>query len=112
MSLQNATKQFVNMTSLLGEQIEDLALQVGNIPIYSQPLLTGIVMPDIYKRNSNQAGQGVLSNQIIIEKKSYQHGGLEKVIETYIDDEYLLQCLFLCALSVFSFFPAIYFLNK
>ena len=100
------------MTSLLGEQIEDLALQVGNIPIYSQPYVAGIVMPEIYKRNSNPTTQGALSNQIIIEKKSYQHGGLEKVIETYIDDEYLLQSVLLCALSVFSFIPAIYFLNK
>lgn len=67
-------------------------------------------MPDIYKRNNGM--QGGLSNQIIIEKKSYQHGGLEKVIETYMDDEYLLHSILLCILSVFSFFPAIYFLNK
>lgn len=43
---------------------------------------------------------------------SYQHGGLEKVIETYMDDEYLLHSIVLCALSVLSFWPSIYFLNK
>ena len=56
MSLQNATEQIVNMTSLLGEQIQGLALQVGTIPMYSQPLMEGMVMPDIIKKHQNTQG--------------------------------------------------------
>lgn len=71
-------------------------------------------MPEIIKKNhlrNHRQGQG-LSNQVIIEKMQYQHGGLEKVIETYVDDEYLFHSIILCALSVLSFWPSIYFLNK
>lgn len=49
---------------------------------------------------------------MIIEKKSFQNGGLEKVIETYIDDEYMVHSMILCLISVLSFYPSIYFLNR
>ena len=82
--------------------------------MYSQPIVAGFVMPEIIKRNHllNDPKSTALSNQVIIEKKSFQNGGLEKVIETYIDDEYLLHSMVLCFLSVLSFWPSIYFLNK
>ena len=114
MSLNNATQQLVNMTSLISSQIDKLALQVGNIPIYSQPLVTSLAMPQILKRNilSRDHSQGSLTNKVIIQKKSYSNGGLERVIETYIEDEYLVHSMFLCAISVLSFWPSIFFLNK
>lgn len=34
------------------------------------------------------------------------------MINTYIDDEFLAHSIILCAVSVASFYPVIYFLNK
>jgi len=34
------------------------------------------------------------------------------MIQTYMDDEYLIHSAFLCAVSICSFYPVIYFLNK
>ena len=44
--------------------------------------------------------------------KSYSNNGIETIIQTYIDDEYLIHSIFLCAISVFSFYPTIYLLNQ
>lgn len=54
----------------------------------------------------------ILSNTLIITKKQFSKGGLETVIQTYIEDEFLVHSCFLCLLSVVSFYPVIYFLNK
>mmetsp|Transcript_5032 Transcript_5032/g.7562 ORF Transcript_5032/g.7562 Transcript_5032/m.7562 type:complete len:93 (-) Transcript_5032:215-493(-) len=56
--------------------------------------------------------ENVLSNQIIISKKAYNNGGIEKIIETYIEDEYLVESFLLCLVSVASFYPIINLLNK
>ena len=61
---------------------------------------------------NNTGGASVLSNQLIIEKKSYANGGYETIVQTYIDDEFLIHSIALCAISVASFYPVIYFLNK
>ena len=53
-----------------------------------------------------------LSNQLIITRKSYGKGGIETVVQTYIDDEFLLHSIGLCITSVTSFYPVVYFLNK
>jgi len=37
---------------------------------------------------------------------------METIVQTYIDDEYLIHSAGLCLLSMFSFYPVIYFLNK
>ena len=54
----------------------------------------------------------VLANTITITKKSYVNGGIEKIIQTYIDDEYLIHSVILCGISVFSFYPIIYLMKK
>jgi hypothetical protein len=37
---------------------------------------------------------------------------VETLIQSYIDDEYLIHSMILCLISVMSFFPIIQFLNK
>ena len=69
------------------------------------------VIAQLLRNNLAEQAQ-YLSNQVFISKKSYYNGGLEKIIQTYMDDEYLIHSVFLCAISVFSFYPIIYFLNK
>ena len=54
----------------------------------------------------------VLKNAVFIERKSFAKGGINTIIQTYIDDEYLIHSAFLCMISVASFYPVIYFLNK
>ena len=51
--------------------------------------------------------EGVLSNQMQMSKN-----GVEALLQGYIDDEYLVHSVFLCAISVLSFYPIIYLLNK
>jgi hypothetical protein len=37
---------------------------------------------------------------------------VEALLQGYIDDEYLVHSVFLCMVSVFSFYPILYLLNK
>ena len=55
---------------------------------------------------------GLLTNALFIEKKSYVKGGINTIIQTYIEDEYFIHSAILCSISVLSFYPVIYFLNK
>lgn len=54
-----------------------------------------------------------LTNQLIIQKKSYAHGtAVEKFLSTYIEDEFLGYSVILCLISIVSFYPVVYFLNR
>jgi len=56
----------------------------------------------------------LLANHVLVnnQNSSHHNGGFESIIQTYIDDEYLIHSIFLCAISIASFYPIIYFLNK
>ena len=51
----------------------------------------------------------IKSNQIIIEKHSH---GKTTIIQTYVDDEFILYSFLFQLITVYSFYPIIYLFEK